>query len=207
MMKRILLKHGLIIGAVVCLVAIALPVAANAQNVHAQDAGTVQATAEEHKAAVAQTVAEHKVAAQTRLAATKLKVCQNRQQEVTNIMTRIADRGQKQVNLFSTIATRVETFYTNKGKTLANYDALVADVATQKAAALSAVAAVKSASTTFDCTADNPKGIVDTFKAARTSEITALRAYKTAVKNLIVGVKSVQGTTTSTDNKSTGSNQ
>src|SRR6185312_10738407 len=57
---------------------------------------------------------------QTRLAAAQLKVCQRRETVITNIMTRIASRGQKQLTLFSTIASRTETFYTDKGKTLSN---------------------------------------------------------------------------------------
>ena len=51
-----------------------------------------------------------KAAHQARLTAVKLRVCQNRQKAITNIMSRIADRGQKQLNLFSNIATKTEAF-------------------------------------------------------------------------------------------------
>jgi hypothetical protein len=122
-------------------------------------------------------------------------------------MSRIADRGQKQLTLFTTIATRVETFYTDKGKTLSNYDALVADVNTKQAAAQTALDAVKSASTGFNCDSDDPQGFVSSFKGSLKSEITALQDYRTAVKNLIVGVKSVQGATTSAANQNDGGNQ
>lgn len=151
--------------------------------------------------------ADHKAAAQARLAATKLRVCQNRQKAITNIMARIADRGQKQLTLFGTIATRVENFYTQKGKTLADYNTLVANVNTQQTAAQSTVDAIKSASSGFSCDSSDPQAFVGTFKDSLKSEISALQAYRTSVKNLIVGVKSVQGTTTSAANQSNGGNQ
>jgi len=141
---------------------------------------------------------------QTRLAAAQLKVCQRRETVITNIMTRIASRGQKQLTLFSTIASRTETFYTDKGKTLSNYDALVADVNAKQAAAQTAVTAASSASSGFSCDGSDPKGFVSLFKDGLKSEISALQDYRTAVKNLIVGVKSVQGSTTSSANQNNG---
>ena len=165
---------------------LALPVQAN---VHAQSAG---ATATE-------------TTLRTRLASGKLKACQNRQNAITNIMTRIADRGQKQITLFGTIATRTETFYADKGRTLSNYDALVADVTAKQTAAQTAVDAIKTNSTGFSCDGTDPKGFVNSFQTSLKSEISALQAYRTAVKDLIVGVKSVQSTTTT--NNTTGGNQ
>lgn len=141
---------------------------------------------------------------QAHLAAAQLKSCQNRQKAITNIMARISDRGQKQLTLFGTIATRVETFYTNKGKTLSNYDTLVADVNTKQAAAQTTIDTIKTDSTGFSCDGTDPKGFVGTFKDSLKSEISALQDYRTSVKNLIVGVKSVQGTTISTDNQTNG---
>lgn len=143
----------------------------------------------------------------TKLADAKLKSCENRQKSVTNIVARISDRGQKQLTLFGTIATRVETFYTDKGKTLSNYDALVADVNAKAVAAQAAVTTTSSDGSGFSCDGTDPKGFVSTFKDSLKTEISALQAYRTSVKNLIVGVKSVQGTTTSVDNKTTGGNQ
>jgi hypothetical protein len=145
---------------------------------------------------------------QAHLAAAQLKSCQQREKAITNILARIADRGQKQLTLFGTIATRTETFYTDKGKTLSNYDALVADVNAKQAAAQTEVNAVGSASSGFSCTGSDPKGFVTSFQDSLKAEISALQDYRTAVKNLIVGVKSVQGSTTSSANKNnSGGNQ
>ena len=134
---------------------------------------------------------------QARLSTARLKICQNRQKVIDNIMTRVAERGQRRLDLFTTIAMRVEKFYTNKGKTLSNYDALVAEVNAKQASAQTAVAAVKSASTGFSCDGTDPVGSITSFKTSLNSEITALKAYRTAIRNLIVGVKSVVGTSDS----------
>lgn len=199
-MNSMIMKKSLLAGIAVLSLAVVLPVAANAQNAHAEEA---QQNRELRQGAVHQTLSEHKEAAKLRLAGAKLNACQNRQKAITNIMTRLANRGQKQADLFTTIATRTESFYISEGKTLANYDALVADVTAKKAAAETMVSTITSDSTTFDCTADNPKGMVTNFRGSLKSEISALKAYKTAVKNLIVGVKSVQSTTISSQNSTT----
>lgn len=173
----------------------ALPPQASA---HAQStAGPQGATGLSQAASHRLQAGEGRGSGQSHLAAAKLKSCQNRQQAIDNIMARIADRGQKQLTLFSTIATRVETFYTDKGNTLANYDQLVADVNTHQAAAQSVVDTIKSDSTGFSCDSSDPKAFVESFKSSLKTEISVLKDYRTSVKNLIVGVKSVQGTSSS----------
>lgn len=139
----------------------------------------------------------------THLADAKLKACQNRQKAINNIMTRIVTRGNNQITVFDTIATRTEAFYQKQGKTLANYNDLVTAVTTAKTKAETDLAAMKTTDT-LDCTSSNPKGIVSAFQDSLKLEIADLKAYRTAVKNLIVGVKSVQGTTSSTDSKQGG---
>ncbi len=134
-----------------------------------------------------------------RLADTKLKVCQRREKQIDNIMARIADRGQRQVNLFSSIATKVEDFATKNNKKPSNYDALVAAVNAAQANAQQTVDTVKNTSVTFKCDGSDPQGAAASFKTALKNEIAALKEYKTAVKNLIVGVKSVTGQTNSSN--------
>lgn len=179
---------------------LSMPAVTQAMPVHAEE---MQTSAEERQTTARANAEERKAAAQTRLADAKLKVCQNREKAITNIMTRLGDRGQKQVDLFSKIADRTEAFYVKKGKTLTNYDALVADVSAKKTAAQTTVDTIKSTSVEFKCDGSDPKGVVASFKNSLKTEIAALKAYKTSVKNLIVGVKSVQGTTSSADNGGT----
>jgi hypothetical protein len=133
---------------------------------------------------------------QAHLAAAQLKVCQNREKAINNIMSRVDTRAQNQLTLFGTIATRVEGFYTSKGKTVSNYDQLVAAIASAKTQATTDLSTMQSGST-FSCTSSNPKGAVTVFQGYMKTEITDLQNYRTAVKNLIVAVASANGTTVS----------
>jgi hypothetical protein len=206
---RIFSKLSLMTAGIAAVGLTSIAVVAAAPNSHANAAATAQATGQP-SALVSQADANKPSdpgsQSSTRLADAKLKACQNREKAINNIMSRIADRGQKQINLFTSIAERTEKFYADKGKTLSNYDALVAEVNAKKAAAQTAVDAVKDGSVTFKCDGSDPKGAASGFKDALKSEIAALKAYRTSVKNLIVGVKSVQGSTTSSD-KSQGGQQ
>lgn len=199
-MKKPSIKNSLLAAIAVFSLAIAVPAIAAAQPTRAEE---VQMTTQQRQT----TAADKKDAAETRLSDARLRACQNREHAITNIMARIADRGQRQIDLFSKIADRTEAFYTNKGKVLSNYDALVADVAAKKASAQAAVDATKATGVTFKCDGTDPKGMAASFKEQLKAQNAALKAYKTSVKNLIVGVKSVQGTTTSSDKNATGGNQ
>jgi hypothetical protein len=186
-MRKLLLRHGLVASALLFVVSIVAPV--GLQTVSAEDTKTA---VQERKETAQATIEEKKEAAKAKLADAKLRVCQKREQSIKNIMTRISDRGQKHIDLFNTIAERTEKFYTDKGRTVANYDALVADVNAKKATAQTAVDDVKAKSGVFTCTADDPKGAATAFKDSLKAEIAAMKAYKTSVKNLIVAVKSAQ---------------
>lgn len=77
---------------------------------------------------------------------------------------------------------------------LANYAELVGEVEVKKEAAETEVNRLKDISVEFKCDGTDPKGVAAQFKENRVAQQTALKEYKTAVKNLIVGVKSVQST-------------
>ena len=191
-MKTIILKRSLLATAAIFSVAVVIPAAVNAQPARAQEAQTVQQSAQE-----AQTQSpERREAGLARLEDAKLKACQNREKAIQNIMTRHSARGTKQLEVFTKISDRTQAFYTEKGKTLSNYNALVVDAAAKKSAAEAAVETVKNGSTQFKCDGENPKAVVSSFRENLKSMNSALKEYKTAVKNLIVGVKSVQSTTT-----------
>lgn len=145
---------------------------------------------------------------QAHLAAGQLKACQNRQNAINNIMSRIDTRALNQVNLFSTIASRVEAFYTKQGKTLSNYSQLVAAVNTTEKQAETDFSTLKTNST-FSCSVSNPKGMVTDFQSYLKTEISDLQNFRTAVKNLIVGVASVNGVNLSSTSQtsSTGGGQ
>ncbi len=135
---------------------------------------------------------ERATTAKNRLNAAKLKVCQQREKRISTIITNSTKRTQNQLEVFTKIAVRVETFYQTKGKTVANYDELVAKVNTAQAKAEADLATLKTI-TTLDCEGDDPKGEVDTFRATLKQLQQDLKDYRTAVKDLIVGVRSAQG--------------
>ena len=146
----------------------------------------------DHHATRAQAAKERRAEVKERLEGRKLQACQNREKAITNIMARIGNRGEKQIDVFNKIAERTQKFYIDKQLSLSNYEALVAEVSAKKAAAQAAVELVKSTSVEFNCEGDNPKGAADSFKQLMRDQNDALKAYKTSVKNLIVGVKSAR---------------
>ncbi len=230
-MQKLLSKNYLLAGLTVIAIMVAVPFVVNAQSARALEVqGTekqpleieqtttieqreavrlkeVEITKQERLDAVKTTVAEKREAAQTRLGEVKLKVCQKREKTIGNIMARMSDRGVKHLEVFAKIADRTKAFYVKSGKVLSNYEVLVAEVDATKAEAQAAVDVIKNTTTTFACDGTDPKGAANSFRASLEDRNQALKAYKTAVKNLIVGVKSVQGTTTSDTKQTEGSQQ
>lgn len=172
---------------------------ANANSVSTNySVGSQQGTNQSSKSSQASTAQANAAA---RLSANQLRVCQKRQTVIANIMTRINTRMQNQIQLFSTIATRVETFYTKQGKTLSTYSQLVAAVNSAQTLATTNLVNVKSSST-FSCSSANPQALITTFRTNLKTEISDLNNFKTAVKNLIVGVASANKVTVSTSAQS-----
>ena len=150
-------------------------------------------------------------AAQGRLQDAKLRSCQAREGAISQRSTHLAQMATTMENTFDAIAQRVETYYTTKvapsGKTVSNYDALVSDIQTKKAAVQTALAPASTEATTFSCTSDDPKGQMTQFRTSMLGVITALQNYRTSVKNLIVAVRSVVGVTNSNQNQASVSGQ
>jgi cytoskeletal protein RodZ len=134
-----------------------------------------------------------------KLADLKLKSCTERQANVNTIMTRVVDRSKAQVDRITTVADKAKAFYIKQGNILDTYDTLVADVTAKQALAEAAVATLTSQSS-FSCTSDGPKSDIAQFNTDRVAKKAAIDAYRTAVKALIAGIKSVQPTTTGSTN-------
>lgn len=121
----------------------------------------------------------------------KLKICTERQGDVNTIMTRVVDRSKAQVERISAVADKAEAFYVKKGNVLSTYDALLADVTSKKATAEQLVNTLTTKAT-FSCSSDGPKADIASFNTERLAKKTAIDNYRTAVKALIAGIKSVQ---------------
>jgi hypothetical protein len=113
-------------------------------------------------------------------------------------MVRISDRGQRHLDVVSTIFTRIQEFKNSKNLTVENYDALVAAASAAKTTAQTAVDAAKQAKADFKCDGTDPKGSASAFEDTMKAEHAAVKAYRDAVHDLLVAVKKAAGTTTST---------
>jgi hypothetical protein len=126
-----------------------------------------------------------------RLSKPKLDICAKKTKHVNQVMDRITERATAQLAVFTKISDRTQAFYAAKGNTVVGYDALVAATTAAKQKSVTDIAALK-AEGAFTCDSADPKGSVEAFKTKTRLVVADLKAYKTAVKNLIVAVKSVQ---------------
>jgi hypothetical protein len=122
----------------------------------------------------------------------QLAAIQRRSAQLTTLVT-----GQEKT--FTDIATRVKTYYITtvvpNGQTVANYDTLVGAIATKQAAVQTALDKSSAEAAAFSCTSADPKAQVTEFRTDMRGVKTALKEYRTAIKDLIVGIHSVTGAT------------
>lgn len=141
--------------------------------------------------------AEVKDKVATRLSDAKLKICQNRETAIQKRSTQLTKLAEKMIANFEKHATRVQTYYTDivvpAGRTVDNYDGLVTEIATQKAATQTALTTAQAQAEAFNCDGDDPKGQLKTFNEQMRTVKKSLKDYRTAVRNLIVAVRGQKG--------------
>lgn len=123
----------------------------------------------------------------------KMRSCEARQDSIKNRRDSLINLVMKIEDVFTSKATRVEDFYTNKvlptGKTVSNYDALVKDISDKKDIVTKDLDDAKAKISAFDCKGDDPKGLLTDFRMNMQKVKSDLKNYRTAIKNLIVAVK------------------
>lgn len=136
---------------------------------------------------------------QARLTDAKLKACQAREDSIKKRSDQLTRMATTMLEKFDAIEKKVQDYYTAKvvpsGKTVANYETLVADTQTKKTAVQTALSTAQTNANGFTCTGDDPKGQLTQFRTDMQSVKTALKNYRTSIKNLIVAVRSVTGET------------
>lgn len=141
-----------------------------------------------------------------KLLGNRLQFCENHQDEINNRLTSLGNLVANILGKFDAIAVRVEDYYTNtvepSGKTVPNYDVLVADITSKKDAVNTALSNVQADINGFSCNADNPKAQIRLYRTDMQTVKSALNDYKISIKNLIVAVRSVVGETESTSTPS-----
>lgn len=123
------------------------------------------------------------------------------------IDTRIANYGtaaQSHLDVFTSILTKVQAFYTSKQLNVATYPTLLATAQTKQVAAQQAVDALKALNVKIDCTQPDPAQAIATVKAAVANARTALQAYRAAIKDLIVAI---EGASSANQSTTAGGNQ
>lgn len=129
-----------------------------------------------------------------KLSENRLKVCENRQATINKIIANSATQSEKHLAVFQKIEDRVVTFYEEKTLSLDTYDTLLATVDEKEAAAIAAIDLAKE--TTFSCDdadATNPGSLA---RELVKSEHTALKEYRTAIKDLLVAIKTTAAQST-----------
>ena len=136
---------------------------------------------------------------QVRLTEAKLKACQAREKAIKKRTEQLMKLATTMQEKFDAIAERVKEYYTSKvvpsGKTVANYDSLVADIQFKKEAVQTVLVTAQENAGSFACDGNDPKGQLAQFKDDMRAVKSALKDYRTSIKNLIVAVRSVIGTT------------
>lgn len=131
---------------------------------------------------------------QSHLTEVKLKVCQNREAAIKKRAENLGKMASSMLKKFAAHAQRVEEFYTTKvvpsGQTVANYDSLVADIQTKNTAVQIALTQAQSNVSSFTCSGTDPKGQLTQYRSDMLAVKSALKDYRTAIKNLIVAVRS-----------------
>lgn len=120
----------------------------------------------------------------------KLTICQREESILKTTMQRAIDQGERQLSVFKSIADRTKAFYQDQGRVSAEYAAANAAADTKYNSAKEIIDNLSTQ--TFACSDDNAKHILVTFRNAVTAKNQALHEYRTAVKDLIVTVKSAQ---------------
>jgi hypothetical protein len=126
------------------------------------------------------------------LSTTQLEICQKRAVLIAVIMKRTVTRDQNQLTLFTNIATRVEQFYSSKGKTIANYSPLASTINGDEAQAKAGLTALQG-SATFSCEGNNPSGEVGVYQTDFKTLQTSMQNLQAAIKNLVVAVAQAEG--------------
>lgn len=119
--------------------------------------------------------------------------CEVRQAAVDNRMSRLVELAEKIQENFATHSQRIQDYYLSvlvpKGVTIANYDDLLANIATKKAVVQTTLATAQAGANEFSCDMVDPQTYLNTFRTDMLAVKTALQDYRTSIKDLLVAVK------------------
>ena len=130
----------------------------------------------------------HQEIERKKLDGTKKPLCEAHKYKINTGIVNVTDRSQNQYSRIDQIFTMTTKYYTDKGLTVSNYDALVATVTQTKAAAEASLKSLQ-ATPKLSCDSDGTKADIQSFLNLRLDKETAFKAYRSAVKALVDAVK------------------
>ncbi len=191
------LKNTFLVGLSAVTLGSAAPVLVYAQTAP-QDSQTIE---QQHAQQLQGAVNEQQTTANTKASEAKLKACEKRQKEFNSRIARFSDNSTKQVAKFTKNAERAKTQFEQSGKTLSNYQSLLNEVAAKKTQAEAVIANSRVTTVTVDCSDTQASAAKAVLRQTQRAQNDVVKSYKKSVDKLISSLKSVQGTTSSTDAK------
>lgn len=135
------------------------------------------------------------------------KACEARQGAIDRRVSNYAKAAQTNLDTFSSILTKVQAFYTSKQLNVATYPGLLATAQSKQTAAQTAVDTLKGLNVSIDCTQPDPAATVAAVKTAVADARTALQAYRSAIKDVIVTLEGASSAHTDTNSTTTTGGQ
>jgi|GEM_PF-2868192 len=127
---------------------------------------------------------QRKEVAREKLDAKRLTLCESRQSVVNTAMTNVIDRSKTHFDRITAIYTKATKFYVAKNLSIDNYEALVLNADSAKAAAEAANKELTNLSQ-FSCGSTGPKADIQVFRNKRLDKVDAFNVYRDAVKALV----------------------
>jgi hypothetical protein len=127
--------------------------------------------------------------AKTQTAEVRQKNCEARQDRIDAKIKRFAARADHHKAKLDNFYSRVKQFHDDRQLDTPNYESLTAAVDTAQANAAAAIASLKDLQITPDCTDPNIADDLVAFREAVSDTRDALKAYRSALKELLVAVK------------------
>ena len=147
----------------------------------------------EHRLALRRDAKDH-----TKSKEQRAKTCLQIQKAVNNKLKAFDNHADKYLTRLNTLFTKVQAYQTEHNVTVADYDALVATATQKQTDATVAVDALKSLGTTIDCTSSDPASMLSSVKSGAADARNALKAYRTALKDIVVALVQANKTEDST---------
>lgn len=132
----------------------------------------------------------------------KNRGCQQREQSIQKRSGQLLRLATNMLEVFERIAERVKTYYLTvvvpNGQSLEQYNELLASIDQRKTEVEDALEVAANTASSFDCTDSNPKQQLQEFRQDMQNVKRSLKLYRTAIKDLIVGVRSITGKSSGT---------